>query len=35
MEISDLEDALMEINGHLVSKKEMHYIYRVSANYVS
>ena len=30
MDIAELEEALRHINGHLISKKDMHYIYRVS-----
>jgi len=30
MDIDELEEALRHINGHLISTKEMHYIYRVS-----
>ncbi|KAI0225330.1 hypothetical protein LSAT2_023818, partial [Lamellibrachia satsuma] len=29
MDIAELEEALRHINGHLISKKDMHYIYRI------
>ena len=32
MNVSDLEEALREINGHLITKKEIQYVFHVSSS---